>query len=280
MLPSTKVLLCFLAQAILLTPHLRAEEIIDPAARREIIQKAIARYYNLPSRGFKELRCEVGCSELDKLDSVLGSQLPPHDARLLSFSAMKLSAKVDQTGQVSIQTGTYKPSGNKQFDQGVQTTFQGLIQVLEGAMRTWKDNLFETPLPPLDSDYRVFSDSLRYTIIAESGGTTTEIVMTKDYLVQEVRYSQGDKGPESVIRPGYLATKEGLLMNEIDTELNNGALSVRQQVTYKELRGMMVPSTMHMKIVGSQSFLDQEDAMSLNVQMSFTFYNHRVMTRN
>ncbi len=193
---------------------------------KEVLKNAKASYYTLQAQGFKGFKCTVA----PNWEKFMKDINAPNDGKLALLQPVRFSVSIDEQGQSTITPFT--------------TT---------GAKVD----------PSIDQMINGFKDMLaNYRIVGKDGASDVVINLTKDYVITEMNVTA--EGTDIKMFPKFAKTDKGLLMTDIDSDINHGQQRVAFGIKYQEVQGISLPGQTWIKVT--------LPAQVVAVEMTFSNY--------
>jgi hypothetical protein len=196
--------------------------------KASILRKAAVAYYILQSHGLKSFQCDVQPN---------WAQVITDPDQLAAVNQVEFSAVIDDQG--GVQVTPFLPSGAA-IDPSLGQVVGGIQQTITGFFQTWNSLVLSPLIPPPDDTGIVFSSQADgYHFAKKSADTSVDLVLTKNALLTEMKVVT----PSATVdmKPGYIATDNGLLLVSTSSDLNNGAQKVDFQLQYQDVDGFEMP---------------------------------------
>jgi hypothetical protein len=198
------------------------------AMKASILKKAAVAYYILQSHGLKSFQCDVQPN---------WAQIVTDPDQLAAVNQVEFSAVIDDQG--GVQVAPFLPSGAT-IDPSLGQIVGGLQQTISGFFQTWNSFVLSPLIPqPDDTAIGFSSQADGYHFGKQSQNMSVDLVVTKDALLTEMKVVTPSE--TVVLKPGYIATDNGLLLISTASDLNNGSQKVDFQLQYQEVHGFEMP---------------------------------------
>ena len=217
-----------------------ATQSIPTSADRAAVGRAQKMYYSLQSQGVRELRC---VAHPDWAEVLAGMQAASANAKaraLPYLSKIQFRAVVTAFGaNVTVErTAEQSPADLVNLEKLVDLVRFNVQQSLD----TWRMMSFKPLLPDSVMKYRFESYDERYKItpLSKNAG---QIILSKDWVIQEITSSIPEQHVTWSIRPQYVKSPAGLLLSSLDEEnANNPSQRWEMKIDYAEVDGIQVPA--------------------------------------
>ncbi|HEY1525738.1 MAG TPA: hypothetical protein VGH51_05825 [Candidatus Angelobacter sp.] len=210
---------------------------------KETIKNARSSYYALKSQGLKTFQCEVTPDWRKFLENTDKKPLSATDPRLQKFGGLRFSVAIDQQGQSTITP--FMANGDA-IDPSLSQMIDGLKQMLSGFYQTWTALVFTNPFPESDSGTTLKQEGDNFRLLSKDGSSDVEILLNKDYAIIEMRVTS--TGSKIIMLPKFERTAKGLLLTDIDSDINDGQQKVLLGITYQNVQGLNLPGHASFKI--------------------------------
>lgn len=213
-----------------------------PKEDQAFILKVNESYYNLKREGLLELACEVKSSIFDQAKAALNTQysLTSEESKILD--SMKFYFNIDQEGRFAFDFTQYIPTGNTQFDKDLQLAIGSTENILRGFYQAWSEYVIYPKFKKSNIIYAAEELPDGYNISYREGQSPLDKKMSLDShfrIYQETISNKGDI--INKISPHFTDSKQGLLLNGYDMDMENGSLKLIVTIEYQEAKGLQVP---------------------------------------
>lgn len=207
---------------------------------KEVVKNAKAAYYSLQAQGFKGFQCTV----TPNWEKFMKDINAPNDDRLALLQPVRFSVSIDEQGQSTITPFT---TTGAPVDPSLKQMVGGFKDMLAGFYQTWTSIVLTGPFSDDASGLTLQQDGDNYRIEGkEAGGSDVEIKLTKDYVITEMTATV--EGSTIVMFPKFVRTAKGLLMTDIDSDINHGQQRVAFGIQYQEIQGISLPGQAWIKV--------------------------------
>jgi hypothetical protein len=213
------------------------------ADAKEAIKNARGAYYSLKSQGLKTFQCEVTPDWRKFLENTDKKPLSATDPRLQKFGGLRFSVAIDEQGQSTI---TPFMADGSTIDPSLSQMIDGLKQMLSGFYQTWTALVLTNPFPESDSGTTLKQEGANFRLLSKDGDSDVEILLNKDYAITEMRVTS--TGSKIIMLPKFERTAKGLLLTDIDSDINDGQQKVLLGITYQNLQGLNLPGHVSFKV--------------------------------
>jgi hypothetical protein len=213
------------ASAVLLCVFLSATSFA--ADIKEVLKSAKASYYTLQAQGFKGFKCTVA----PNWEKFMKDINAPNDGKLALLQPVRFSVSIDEHGNSSITPFT--TTGAK-VDPGIDQMISGFKDMLAGFYQTWTSIVLTGPFSEDTSGLTLQQDGDNYRIVGKDGASDVVIKLSKDYIITEMNVTA--EGSDISMFPKFVKTDKGLLMTNIDSDINHGQQRVAFGIKYQEVR--------------------------------------------
>jgi len=203
------------------------------------VNKARGRYYSLAAHEVKEFRCEVSPDWKRFLTSTRKNVVPDNDPELKKLNLLRFDLQMTLTDEARVTPSTL---GALSLDDNLMQLIAGVKQTVQGFFETWRGFMITNPFDGSDVEsLEEGPDS--YRISTKAPGLEAKTVMTRDFTITEVLANYG----ESKVRvaPRFTGTREGLLLETVNNEIDGGKTRLVETIEYSEVDGLMLPGKVH-----------------------------------
>src|SRR5262249_25409053 len=206
------------------------------------VNKARAMYYNLAAHGVKEFRCDVAPDWKKFLASTRNHAVPDNDPELKRLGLLRFGLQATVTEEPRVIPSTLGPLT---LDDNLMQLIGGVKQTVRGFFETWRGFMITNPLDGTDVE-SLEDGSDSYRISSKAPGLEAKTVMSKDFTIIEVLANYG----ESKVRvaPSFTSTKEGLVLDKVNNEIDGGKTRLVETIEYTEVQGLKLPGRVHIDV--------------------------------
>jgi hypothetical protein len=222
---------------------------------KEVVKNAKASYYTLQGQGLKTFHCTVTPNWIKFMKDIDA----PNDGKLALLLPVHFSVSIDEQGQSKIKPFT--TTGGK-IDPSIDQMISGFQDMLAGFYQTWTSLVLSGPFSEGDNGLTLQQDGDNYRLLGKDNGSDVVIVLTKDYVITEMNVTA--EGSVISMFPKFAKTSKGLLMTEIDSDINHGQQRVAFAIQYQEIQGISLPAQTSIRVT--------LPAQVVAVEMAFTNY--------
>ncbi len=222
---------------------------------KEVLKNAKASYYTLQAQGFKGFKCTVA----PNWEKIMKDINAPNDGKLALLQPVRFSVSIDEQGQSTITPFT--TTGAK-VDPSIDQMINGFKDMLAGFYQTWTSIVLSGPFSEDATGLTLQQDGDNYRIVGKDGASDVVINLTKDYVITEMNVTA--EGTDIKMFPKFAKTDKGLLMTDIDSDINHGQQRVAFGIKYQEVQGISLPGQTWIKVT--------LPAQVVAVEMTFSNY--------
>jgi len=214
-----------------------------PADKTEIVNKARAKYYSLPSHGVKDFRCNAAINWKKFLASNRNKPVSDEDPFLKRLNLLRFEVEATLSDEPRVTPSTI---GAIVLDNDVMQLITGVKQTVQGFFETWRGFMITNPFDGCDVDSLVEGPD-SYQISSKGPGLEARTVMRKDFTITDILADSG----ESKVRvaPKFIVTKEGLLLESVNNEIDGGKTRLGETIEYAEVEGLKLPARVHIDAI-------------------------------
>jgi hypothetical protein len=213
------------------------------ADKADIVKRARARYYNLPSLGVMEFRCTAVPNWKKFLVSTRNKAISDDDAFLRRLNLLRFEVQATVSDEPKVTPSTV---GAVVLDDDLMQLITGVKQTVQGFFETWRGFMITNPFDGCDVDSLTEGPD-NYQISSKAPGLEAKTVMRKDFTITDVLADYG----ESKVRvaPKFTVTDEGLLLESVVNEIDGGKTRLGEAIDYTEVEGLKLPAKVHIDAV-------------------------------
>jgi hypothetical protein len=207
------------------------------------------------------------------VSAVSGATVPEDDPRIALLNAVKITVHAHMKGGSTIEW-VADSNPDKPIDQTSTDLLDGMHksveQTLEGFLQFWGPFMEATVVPDSSEGIEIAHTPNANTIHANQGGTELTEVFSSDLVLQQFNVNMS--GASIKFSPTYKPTPQGLLVNVFEAHiLPDGAPPAQEQVMkvaieYQPVGTLIVPSKLHMEVVGTGIFNFTFDGCTTNTK--------------
>lgn len=233
----------------------------------EFISKINQQYYNLKKLGLKRFKCEVTVNTFDKLKESLSTQYSADDPRLKVLNSVKFYLIFDQNGQFSFESTSYIQTGNAKFDTPLQQTIENIKGLVLGFCGSWRGFIIEPIFEKMNLEYVIKNTSNGYDVSYTDDGSDVRISIDSNFRVFQTLVTIGNSTTKIV--SSFTNTNQGLLLEGLNTELNNGVMKCVEAINYQTVESLQIPKHVTIQITSTMLGTQQNIELSfLNVKVN------------
>lgn len=218
--------------ALMLSPQLPSSD------KAEVIKRARAMYYNLPSQGVKEFRC-LGAPDWKKFLASNPNKTIADDALLRRLNLVKFVVQISVTDEPKVTPSTL---GAIVLDDDLMRLIDGVKGTIQGFFMTWRGFVIMNPLDGCEID-SLEAGPDDYRISSKVPGLEAKTVMSKDFTITEVLADYRESKVR--IAPKFTVTSNGLLLESINNEIDGGKTQLLERIEYAQVEGLRLPGKVH-----------------------------------
>jgi hypothetical protein len=226
------------------------------------LAKAAALYYSSAKAGLTGFDCSVHPDwhhlfvTADK-----GQTVAEDDPRIALLKTVKITMHARMKGNSVLDWATEANPGKPLDDTStalLDGMHQSVQQTLEGFLQFWIPFMDRSVVPDSAENLEISHTAAANTIHAKQGGTDLTEVFSNELLLQQ--FNVDLNGTSIKFSPAYKPTPQGLLVNGFVARiLPAGTPPEKVQVMnvgieYQSLDGLVIPSQLHMEVVGTGTF--------------------------
>ncbi len=219
---------------------------LTPQQQRQLLVQAKQAYYNLHTSGASGV---VTCQAVMQWDNhwpTQDSTLPhnPHAdqmAAALKTVTFKVTLHTDNSIEATpLNLPTLADPKDAGYQEEIVARMRGALRVvLQGWARYEIRAAFERP----DIQSSVADLGAHYAVVYKAFGEQEDITMSRDFLIDSIHF-KGVVNETATSHPRFTPTPAGFLVTAWDTTVTGRfALSVSATVTYADVQGIHLPST-------------------------------------
>lgn len=213
-----------------------------PQDKAGIVNKARARYYNLAAHGVKEFRCDVTPDWKKFLASTRNHAVLEDDPELKRLGLLRFELQATLSDEAKVTPSTLGPVT---LDDNLMQLITGVKQTVRGFFETWRGFMITNPFDGTEIE-SLEEGPDGYRISSKAAGLEAKTVMSKDFTITEVLANYG----ESKVRvaPSFTGTKEGLVLDKVNNEIDGGKTRLVETIEYTEVQGLKLPGKVHIDV--------------------------------
>lgn len=201
-------LLCVLAPAMSLMAFEAGAE-----SKSDLVARAARSYYTLRSHAPKGFQCTLTPDWHALLEGA--RQSDPGNANLVEqqLAQLHFTLSLDSTGEASVTHNKIKGE-NPEEEQGLSQIYNGVQLMVTGFFETWREFMWQIPLPQPGMDYELLSDDAGYRIFYKDGDADVTVAMNNDLFIQSLHVRSVVS--DGTVQPHFVTTEDGLVMTGYD----------------------------------------------------------------
>jgi hypothetical protein len=210
---------------------------------KEVVTNARSSYYALQTQGLKTFQCNAEPNWQKFLEVVNKKPVPADDPKLKLFKDLRFSVAINERGESTI-TPFMANGGN--INPSLSEMIDGFKQMLSGFYQTWAALVLTNPFPEASAGLTLRQEGDNLRLLGKDGGSDVEILLNKDYAITEMRVTS--PGSKIVMFPKFAKTEKGLLLTDVDSDINDGQQKVQLGITYRNVEGLKLPDHASFKV--------------------------------
>ncbi|NVN98059.1 MAG: hypothetical protein HXX17_01970 [Geobacteraceae bacterium] len=211
--------------------------------KHEVVRKATAAYYSLERQGLTSFNCTV----VPDWQEFFEQQLEGYDdpATRSRIGKIRFSVSLDQSGMLDLTP--YREGGGTISGSSAYMANK-LGELLSGFFQMVQMNVIKTPFSILENDFTLTDKKEEYLITMDDSEATSEITMTRDYLITEILIRiKNPQTAETIFWPKFDSTGQGLLLSRLTTIRNDGQFMSTWDLKYSKTGGLQLPASVVIK---------------------------------
>jgi hypothetical protein len=224
---------------------------------KQVITNARGSYYALQTEGLKTFQCNVEPDWQKFLTIVNQKPVAADDPKLKLFKDLRFSVTIDEHGESTI-TPFMANGGN--VDPSLSQMIEALKQMLSGFYQTWTAMVLTNPFPEAYGEMTLKQEGDNFRLLGKDGGSDVEILLNKEYAIIEMKVTS--PGSKVIMFPKFTKTEKGLLLADIDSDINDGQQKVHLGITYQNVQGLSLPDHASFKVILPDQVVAVEVAFS------------------
>ena len=224
------------------------EDNLPPVALKEGsagIQQINEAYYNMARLGFQELECDLTINAFESLKDMLKLKYPATDPKSQILDSVKFHMTFDKEGKVSINYTPFASTGDEIIDGTIKGNIIEMQASLEWFMNNWGSFVGDPYQLPPDQVYAIEKLPSGYVLTYEdtASGSRGKVSIDNKFQIFEDVFE--GKGRVHKTKTHYISSKQGLLLQSFEDDLNNELLIAT--INYQEIDGFQVPKQVSIK---------------------------------
>jgi hypothetical protein len=244
---------------------------LDPTAMA-LLSKVNGLYYNYCRLGLRRFECRVQLDLLENLKQDLLSHGKDREYKAVGGLGFTLSYDGDKGFQFS--DSGFQKTGDARFDGEVLKIVQLARQMMMSYCKTWEAMAFQDAFDLKKSYFRISDTSKGYEVDELRDNLESLQELDDQWKVVEARVtdpSAREKGTV-LIRPLYVDTPQGYLVDSLSTDINGGTVVSQTDTEY----AMVGPFEMPSIIITDIRMEDQQKGVPADYRLKFTLSAFRV----
>jgi hypothetical protein len=224
---------------------------------KQIVTNARGSYYALQSQGLKTFECNAEPNWRKFLEVVNKKPVPADDPKLKQLKDLRFSVAINERGESTITP--FMANGGS-IDPSLNAMIDGFKEMLSGFYQTWTALVLTNPFPEAYGDLTLKQEGDNMRLLGKDGGSDVEILLNKDYAIIEMRVMA--PGSKVIMLPKFAKTEKGLLLTDVDSDINDGQQRVQLGITYQNVQGLNLPEHASFKVTLPDQVVAVEVAFS------------------
>ncbi|HXA83947.1 MAG TPA: hypothetical protein VNZ47_02655 [Candidatus Dormibacteraeota bacterium] len=210
---------------------------------KQVISNARGSYYSLQTQGLKTFQCDAEPNWQKFLEVVNQKPVPANDPKLKQLKDLRFSVAINERGESTITP--FMANGGK-IDPTLNEMVDGFKQMLSGFYQTWTALVLTNPFPEAYAGLTLKQEGDNVRLLGKDGGSDVEILLSKNYAITEMRVAS--PGSKIIMFPKFAKTEKGLLLTDVDSDINDGQQKVQLGITYQNVEGLKLPDHASLKV--------------------------------
>ena len=211
-------------------------------------------YYNLSNSKLDSFKCQVTTDIFEEIKKEIYPKLNEEDRNEMKSIQFHLSYK---DKNINFITKNKPDFSNTQINVGMKQIINGTKKMVTGFFMSW-DGIVAEPIinKKTDTNFIIKKNKNGYMAKYNQGEGNAEIQFDQNYIIKKLKYNSENQ--KITILPKYMSTNEGLLVKELEVNINNGFVKEFFKVEYKIINNNYLPKKINTKIKmvqGEQNYI-------------------------
>lgn len=233
-------LACFGSAAIAQTAAARDT---NDVTRKQVVKQGRNAYYSLRAQGLDGFQSTIKPNWEQVLKAGGANDPEQMQGALKLLNGIHFTMLLDQNGKVTVTHKTDIEPPNEQARQGFDQIYSGIDQAVSGFFATWSLFMLNSPLPEVNSDYRLDDLGSQYRLSYKEGSSDIVTLMGKDLVIQEVKVVS----PQftSIVKPRVSKTGKGFVLTgyvgDYTPASGPGVVHLDVKIDHAAIQGLQLP---------------------------------------
>lgn len=211
------------------------------------IQQINEAYYNLPRLGFQKFECELTTNVFASLQDMLKKKYPAADPKSKILDSVKFHMTFDKDGKVGFNFTPFARTGDATIDDSIKENINDIRITLERFFDSWGSFFGDAYQFPPEQVYTLEKLPNEYVLTYKN---ITSEISGEVRIDNKLRILGDDFQREGRLRKTkthFINSKQGLLLQSFDDDLNNGEEKISATISYQEVDGFQMPKQVNIK---------------------------------
>lgn len=213
--------------------------------KKEILNRARQRYYNLRQAGLIEYQANIQPNW-----EVLLTGVEANGFAMKLLNGLHFSMSIDSASRFRMDhQADVTPPDQKSVDRR-ETIFKQVDEAVSRFVATWSIFTLTSPFPDIENDYEAKEVAGQYQFSRQEGATHVLTITDKDFMIIEIKASGA--GFNASLKPVLEQTTKGFILKGYAANyetLSGRSTQVKVRVDYQEIRGLQLPHKVGVDVI-------------------------------
>jgi len=161
------------------------------------------------------------------------------------LNGLHFSMLLDRNDKVTVTHHSDTEPSNEQQRQGFDQIYSGMDQAINGFFTTWELFMLNSPLPAVDSDYKLEDMGMQYRLSYKDDKSDVVTMMGKNLIITDIRVTS--KEFASSVRPQFMRTAKGFVLTGYDADYKPtsgpGVVKLTMKIDHAPVSGLQLPTS-------------------------------------
>jgi hypothetical protein len=213
----------------------------DLANKQAILSQARLSYYNLHNEGLAAFQCSVTPNWERILEKERRQDPASADATVKTLSQLHFTASVAADGNVKLTHNDLTGQSQQMMD-ALRQIYEGMEQLTSAFFDTWGLFMLGTPLPEVNSEYRLDTIGPQYRLTYKEGTADVVTTMGRNFSITDLKITSPEF--DSSLQPTFTKTPRGLVLRGYEASYRSQkpeeATRLKVLIDYQEVQGFQM----------------------------------------
>ena len=213
--------------------------------KKEILNRARQRYYNLRQAGLIEFQ-----ANLQPNWKLLLTGVEANGFAMKLLNGLHFSMSIDSASKFRMDhRADVTPPDQKSVDR-CDMIFKEMDEAVSRFVATWSIFMLTSPFPGIENDYEAKEVAGQHQFSHQEGATNVLTITDKDFMIIEIKVSGA--GFNASLKPVLEQTTRGFILRGYAASYENSSgrsTQVKVRVDYQEISGLQLPRKVDVDVI-------------------------------